>query len=137
MMPWAVARPARLAACARPRLRRMVIASSILPPLSARAALHSIMPAPVFSRSCLTWSAVIAVAVIAELRLRIPPRDPAHAPRLHRRFAPMPVVRSRESVAAFYAVHKKRRLRSRRDFTLASPTRWRALAHAAAGARLV
>src|SRR6267142_1835290 len=65
MSPCAVARPARLAACASPRLRRIVMASSMLPLASLRAALHSIMPVPVLSRSCLTWSAVIAVAAIS------------------------------------------------------------------------
>ena len=63
IVPCAVARPARLAACARPRLRRMVIASSMSPLASVRAALHSIMPAPVLSRSCLTCSAVIAICL--------------------------------------------------------------------------
>ena len=70
-----MARPARLAACARPRLRSSVIASSMLPFASVSAALHSIMPAPVLSRSCFTWSAVISAIVeslvlSASLRLR-------------------------------------------------------------------
>src|SRR5687767_7075563 len=63
MTPWAVARPARLAACASPRLRRSVVASSMSPLASVNAALHSIIPAPVLSRSCFTCSAVIAIVV--------------------------------------------------------------------------
>src|SRR5262245_50398330 len=67
MRPCAVARPARLAAWARPRFRRMVMASSMLPLASLSAALHSIIPAPVLSRSCLTCSAVIADVAISRL----------------------------------------------------------------------
>ena len=54
LTPCAVARPARLAAKANPRLRSSVTASSMLPSASVSAALHSIMPAPVLSRSCFT-----------------------------------------------------------------------------------
>ena len=46
--------PELVAALARPRLRRMVFASSKSPLASVNAALHSIMPAPVWSRSFLT-----------------------------------------------------------------------------------
>lgn len=54
MSPSLVARPAFFAALARPRFRRMVFASSKSPTASVSAALHSIMPAPVWSRSFLT-----------------------------------------------------------------------------------
>ena len=63
MMPLLVARPARLAAEARPFFRRISMAFSMSPPASVSAALQSIMPAPVLSRSCFTISAVIAIAV--------------------------------------------------------------------------
>src|SRR6185436_17711718 len=58
-------RPAFFAALARPRLRRIVFASSKSPFASLSAFLHSIMPAPVWSRSFFTMSAVIAVVAIA------------------------------------------------------------------------
>src|SRR5580704_18521362 len=56
-MPSLVLRPAFFVACARPRLRRRIVASSRLPAASVRTALHSIMPAPVWSRSFFTSSA--------------------------------------------------------------------------------
>ena len=59
--PSLVARPAFLAAVARPRLRRMVLASSKSPLASVSAALHSIIPAPVWSRSFFTSVAVMVV----------------------------------------------------------------------------
>jgi hypothetical protein len=43
-----------LAACATPRLRRIVVASSMFPPASVNADLHSMNPAPVLSRSAFT-----------------------------------------------------------------------------------
>ncbi len=52
-----------------PALAEDVIASSWLPLASVRAALHSIIPAPVFSRSAFTCSAVIAIAMVV-LRVR-------------------------------------------------------------------
>src|SRR5262249_37612463 len=58
-------RPAFFAALARPRLRRIVFASSKSPFASVSAFLHSIMPAPVWSRSFFTMSAVIAIVAIA------------------------------------------------------------------------
>src|SRR3954451_20147994 len=61
-MPSLVERPAFFVADASPRLRRMVVASSRLPPASARAALHSIIPAPVASRSFFTIAAVISMS---------------------------------------------------------------------------
>src|SRR5688572_4505571 len=62
-MPSLVERPAFLVACASPCLRRIVTASSRLPLASTSAFLHSIMPAPVASRSFFTSSALIAIAV--------------------------------------------------------------------------
>ncbi len=59
MSPSLIARPAFLAALARPRFRRIRLASSKLPLASVRAALHSIIPAPVWSRSFFTSAAVI------------------------------------------------------------------------------
>src|SRR5712691_7922312 len=53
-MPSLVARPLRLAADACPLTRRISIALSMSPPASARAALQSMIPAPVRSRSALT-----------------------------------------------------------------------------------
>src|ERR671929_23707 len=61
MIPSFVDRPAFLVACARPRFRRIVVASSMFPLASVSAALHSIMPAPVASRSCFTIPAVISI----------------------------------------------------------------------------
>src|SRR3990167_6516710 len=54
MRPSLVVRPAFLAALARPRLRRIVLASSKLPFASVRAPLHSIIPAPVRSDEAFT-----------------------------------------------------------------------------------
>src|SRR5438094_9318445 len=68
MSPSLVERPDFLAACARPRLRRIVVASSRLPSASLRAALHSIMPAPVASRSCLTKDAGMSMRNLQEKR---------------------------------------------------------------------
>src|SRR5437867_5302060 len=59
--PSAAILPAFLAARASPFLRRTLIASSVLPLASASAALHSIIPAPVISRSSLTCAAVISI----------------------------------------------------------------------------
>src|SRR5262245_8195396 len=64
MSPSLVARPAFLAADASPRLRRIVFASSKLPFASVSADLHSIIPAPVWSRSFFTMPAVIAIVVL-------------------------------------------------------------------------
>src|SRR3954451_2187146 len=91
-MPSLVDRPAFLVADASPRLRRIVVASSMLPFDSVSAALHSIIPAPVASRSFFTMSAVIAmqlsrIPVIAfsrdyqALYTRTPASDPAGARR--------------------------------------------------------
>ena len=77
MAPCAVVRPARLAACASPRLRSSVIASSMLPFASVSAALHSIMPAPVLSRSCFTCAAEISIVAIC-LKLPDVGHDVAH-----------------------------------------------------------
>src|SRR6478752_9517682 len=64
MRPSFATRPAFFAAVARPRLRRIVFASSTSPLASVRAFLHSIMPAPVWSRSFLTCSAVIVAMIV-------------------------------------------------------------------------
>ncbi len=57
--PSAATRPAFLAALARPFLRSQSTAASMSPLVSASAALQSIMPAPVLSRSSLTNEALI------------------------------------------------------------------------------
>src|ERR1051325_3811726 len=59
--PSDVTRPAFLPAAASPFLRRILVASSMLPAASVRADFTSIMPAPVCSRSSLTIAAVICV----------------------------------------------------------------------------
>ena len=59
--------PAFLAAFAAPLLRMLSIASSMSPSVSVSAFLQSIMPAPVRSRSSLTWAAVIAIVKSSNL----------------------------------------------------------------------
>src|SRR5690606_1303242 len=59
--PSAATRSAFLSALARPDLRSASAAASMLPPASVSAFLHSIMPAPVRSRSSLTREAVISI----------------------------------------------------------------------------
>src|SRR5262245_39159054 len=61
--PSAATRVAFLSALASPCLRISSAAASRSPPTSTSAFLHSIMPAPVRSRSCLTASAVIVIVV--------------------------------------------------------------------------
>src|SRR4051812_13797959 len=61
--PSAATRPAFLAAFDRPFLRSQSCAAGMSPPVSVRAALQSIMPAPVDSRSSLTIAAEIVVIV--------------------------------------------------------------------------
>src|SRR5690554_5495126 len=61
MRPSAATRSAFLSALARPDLRSASAAASMLPPASVSAFLHSIMPAPVRSRSSLTREAVISI----------------------------------------------------------------------------
>src|SRR4051812_6989849 len=60
MDPSLVSRSARLAALAAPLARRMSIARSMSPPASLSAPLHSIIPAPVRSRSSFTSFAEIS-----------------------------------------------------------------------------
>ncbi len=73
MRPSAAMRPAFLAALASPRLRNRSTACSMSPPVSSSAALQSIIPAPVRSRSSFTIAAltlamrVIPLCVMAEL----------------------------------------------------------------------
>src|SRR5689334_21189019 len=62
-------RPSRFLALARPALRRNSIACSSLPFASVSAFLHSIIPAPVFSRRALTISEVIAIATSISYQL--------------------------------------------------------------------
>src|SRR5882724_5769667 len=62
--PSAAMRAAFLSALASPCLRISSAAASRSPLVSTRAFLHSIMPAPVLSRSCLTVSAVIFMGVL-------------------------------------------------------------------------
>src|SRR5688572_4672183 len=59
--PSAATREAFLSALASPALRMFSAAASRSPLVSTSAFLHSIMPAPVRSRSCLTASAVIVI----------------------------------------------------------------------------
>ena len=68
--PSAATRPAFFAAFAKPFVRNQSIACSILPSASFNAALQSIMPAPVVSRSSFTMLAVIsAISLASNLRL--------------------------------------------------------------------
>src|ERR1700730_2412721 len=69
--PSAAMRPALLAALERPFLRSQSTASSMWPSVSVSAALQSIMPAPVLSRSSFTRLAVI---VVINLCLAMPER---------------------------------------------------------------
>src|SRR5579864_7728302 len=62
--PCRVARDAFLPADAMPRLRSTTSASPISPLASFRALLHSIIPAPVRSRSCFTRLALISAIVL-------------------------------------------------------------------------
>ena len=59
--PSAATRPAFLAAFDRPFLRSQSMAFSMSPSVSVSAALQSIMPAPVLSRSSFTMLALIVV----------------------------------------------------------------------------
>src|SRR5579872_301253 len=68
--PSAATREAFLSAFARPCLRISSAAASRSPLVSTSAFLHSIIPAPVRSRSCLTASALIFIAT----------RSPQHTP---------------------------------------------------------
>src|SRR5664279_1624196 len=62
--PSAATRPAFLAAFERPFLRNQSCAACISPLLSLSAALQSIMPAPVDSRSSLTiWAVIFAIEI--------------------------------------------------------------------------
>src|SRR5262249_9469467 len=83
--PSAATRSAFLAAFDRPFLRSQSIACSMSPFTSVRAALQSIMPAPVLSRSAFTKLAVTsAIAVLIPLCARYRWVDPATARRLGR-----------------------------------------------------
>ena len=62
--PSVVARSARLPAAAIPRSRSSVRAASMSPSVSCSARLHSIIPAPVWSRSSLTRLALISVTPV-------------------------------------------------------------------------
>src|SRR6516225_6116096 len=84
MTPSFVLRPAFFAALARPFFLRMVVASSKLPWASASAALQSIIPAPVWSRSFFTISAEIAAVAIVVLRMRTQKTPAPSAPALSR-----------------------------------------------------
>src|SRR5579875_667354 len=68
MTPCFVERLSFLVAAAMPRLRRITSAASMSPFASTSAFLHSIMPAPVRSRSALTICAVISGIVILSVR---------------------------------------------------------------------
>src|ERR1051325_7446426 len=60
MTPWPASRPAFFSAVARPHCLSSFSASDIEPP-SSRARLHSMMPAPVFSRSSLICSVLVGI----------------------------------------------------------------------------
>src|SRR5215471_21718178 len=60
MTPWPASRPAFFSAVARPHCLSSFSASGMEPP-SSRARLHSMMPAPVFSRSCLICAVVAGI----------------------------------------------------------------------------
>src|SRR5271155_783835 len=75
-MPWRVVRVAFLLADAMPRLRKMISASARLPLASVRAVLHSIMPAPVRSRSSFTSFALISIDSVRSLVFWVPSREP-------------------------------------------------------------
>src|SRR5918996_459458 len=81
-VPSEVSRPARLPASARPCSRRSRVAASRSPFDSTRARLQSIIPAPVWSRSCLTSAAGISVTG--------PPLRPRARAALRRRRAARP-----------------------------------------------
>src|SRR3990172_2474263 len=72
MSPSLVSRPDFLAADARPFLRRTVVAASRSPFASWSAALHSIKPTPVFSRSSFTCSAETLMANLQTFFLEQP-----------------------------------------------------------------
>ena len=61
MRPWSADRPARFCTCARPFSRSRSTARSKSPPVSTRAFLQSIMPAPVASRSAFTCAAEMSL----------------------------------------------------------------------------
>src|SRR5690606_34871800 len=90
--PSRASRPARFAAFAAPFARRRSTAFSMSPPVSSSAFLHSIIPAPVRSRSSFTCSAVIAISLLSS-----PVQDqgaaspPGHLFRLDRRALHAPI----------------------------------------------
>src|SRR5437764_252964 len=61
--PSAATRPSFFFAEAKPRSRKISFARSSLPPASISAFLHSIIPAPVFSRSALTAAALMSAMI--------------------------------------------------------------------------
>src|SRR6185312_15326312 len=78
MTPCFVVRVLFLAAEAMPRLRNTSTALSISPPASWSAFLHSIMPAPVRSRSCFTNCALIsAISFRVSVRIVLKPEKAA------------------------------------------------------------
>src|SRR6266446_2076892 len=64
MRPWDASRPARLSALAAPLVRSTSTAFSRLPPVSSRAFLQSIMPAPVRARSSATSLAGMSFTIV-------------------------------------------------------------------------
>ena len=68
--PSAATRPAFFAALARPLVRSQSTAASMSPLVSVSAALQSIMPAPVFSRSSFTMLAVMSPSYLTFVRVR-------------------------------------------------------------------
>src|SRR5215467_11216749 len=77
MTPWRVLRADFLVANAIPRFRKMIYASAKFPLASVRALLHSIMPAPVRSRSSFTSFALISITrFFLVLGFLVPSREP-------------------------------------------------------------
>jgi len=77
--PSLATRPAFFAAAARPFFRSQSMAGSISPPVSIRAFLQSIIPAPVFSRRSLTSEALICVISTPSLTIVAVSREPPAA----------------------------------------------------------
>src|SRR4051812_44795830 len=66
MTPWLVSRPAFFSAVATPHFLRSFSASAIVP-ASSSARLHSMIPAPVFSRSSLMSSVALGISGVLVL----------------------------------------------------------------------
>jgi hypothetical protein len=78
--PSAAVRPAFLAALASPLARSQSTAASMSPSVSVSAFLASIMPAPVWSRSCFTIAAEMAIGLSPWMRREAADRPARSAP---------------------------------------------------------